>query len=474
VPSRVEGRIRFQDRLYLGKGQPNKGSWYPWPSAARRRYLRDLARMPPVGGREYAPFGWPDGSADRNAGSPLLFLPDYMQEIWLVNFLNQQMYVPTEDMFRETMADWEHPGELATYRLYPGGKVYQVHTLYTGWLEQTTLKPDPKSNPLGLYYRDGGIELWDKVTIQGTLVTKGQSGADVDLRGKNVQLVSHDLPALQVDGLPEVPVRLPLVVANEDIHVYGDAECSLIGILAAWDDFTVWPRLEPTASLSGTAQVDQTATSATDTSCRISNVALSNSAAWFNPPIDSRVVPAGARFTVSTPGNDTEYTVTGRTPINHDQPTTSIEFWPPWGNAVPGPGDVISLMPSAYDLTMLSRIICKEFSLGGRMDWWELAGENVFALHAWWEDRYVEFEDQLGEDDAIDSFPVWLRQNWGVHPQPPVVITPDPTPARYHWRDLGDPSDPYNALYVPGEDDEGGLRWDLVRWTELGDPEEED
>jgi hypothetical protein len=464
VPCRIEGRIRFQERLRLGKGQPNLGESYAWPDEARELYLKHLATKESLDGREYPPFGWPEGAAPET-DVILLYLHPWDSN--LIDFLNDDMRVPTKDLLPWPMAGWHHPGELLSYRLYPGGKVYGARILPTGHFElkRTTLKPDTETNPLGLYYHRGRVDLADKVTIQGTLITRGWDDGDVHVFGKDVQIVPHDLPALDSD--PAAPVRLPGVLVEDDFRIHPGAECSLVGMLGIWDDFEVMPHRQVPGGLSGTAKIEEI-DPVIDTRCSVRDVALHRSAPQFET---TNTVPVGARFTA--PRSDTVYTVIGRTPVDGDQPTESIRFSPSWGTSPPDPGDVITFMPPEHDLTILSRIVCQHFSVGGRMDWWELGGcsHNPYCLADWWEDRYEEFEDQLGEDGEIDSFTKWLAKKWQVDPRPPVLITPDPTPARYHWRDLNDPHCPYDSLYVPGEDDEGGLRWDLVRWTELGNPD---
>jgi hypothetical protein len=40
-----------------------------------------------------------------------------------------------------------------------------------------------------------------------------------------------------------------------------------------------------------------------------------------------------------------------------------------------------------------------------------------------------------------------------------LIIKPDANPVRYHWHN------PQNTIYVADPSD-GGLRWDLLAWTE--------
>jgi len=58
-----------------------------------------------------------------------------------------------------------------SYRLYDRGPVYSATTL-TSSLTNTTLRPS-LTNPLGIFVRAGNLDVYDKVTIQGTLVVTG-------------------------------------------------------------------------------------------------------------------------------------------------------------------------------------------------------------------------------------------------------------------------------------------------------------
>ena len=51
----------------------------------------------------------------------------------------------------------------------------------------------------------------------------------------------------------------------------------------------------------------------------------------------------------------------------------------------------------------------------------------------------------------------------GRDPNPRLTIKPDRTEVRYHWHKPGDP------IFVPHDDDAEdnvGLRWEIVEWTE--------
>ena len=99
--------------------------------------------------------------------------------------------------------DWVNLNSPATYRVYTNGPTYTIPTLPDA-LENTTLGPDPATNPLGIFWRDGNLTIRNNVTIRGSLYCRGT----VSVEGTGVQFTSADLPA--VYGT-QSPVRLPVV-----------------------------------------------------------------------------------------------------------------------------------------------------------------------------------------------------------------------------------------------------------------------
>jgi hypothetical protein len=160
----------------------------------------------------------------------------YLQEPGIELLLDDEMGIPTNDVSQDPVSGWSHPGEVSTYQIYPGGKVYSVPVLAQDH-QNEALEPDPETNPLGIYYRAGSVRLYNNVTIRGTLVTTGDSSnGDVHLYGTNVHLLPHDLPPLEGT---DVPVQLPLVVAEDDFRIHPGAEGSVRGLLTVWDEFEV-------------------------------------------------------------------------------------------------------------------------------------------------------------------------------------------------------------------------------------------
>lgn len=93
--------------------------------------------------------------------------------------------------------------------------------------------------------------------------------------------------------------------------------------------------------LSGAATVNEATPGANDTDADILSPVLNTD--------DTALVPVGARFTVSTANQDTEYTVTARTPTS-SSPTTNIAFTPAWGTPTPANADTLTFLPQRIEV----------------------------------------------------------------------------------------------------------------------------
>jgi hypothetical protein len=122
-----------------------------------------------------------------------------------------------------------HPGAVTSYTLYPGGKTYSV-PLLAGSLQNTTLAPDPLSNPLGIYHSSGSLTLQGNTNITGTIITDASSGSDIQVTGTGVVLKAFNLPSLygssQVYQLPAIIDYAPLRMASgSTVTINGAAMC---------------------------------------------------------------------------------------------------------------------------------------------------------------------------------------------------------------------------------------------------------
>ncbi|MFH1919678.1 MAG: hypothetical protein ABIP48_07345 [Planctomycetota bacterium] len=212
IPCRLEGPIRVQGKLMIATHYPdNNNAWL--------RYLGDLNAMRLDGLPDYRPFNGP------------VDIPFLVQAGVDLSALTGELGVTANNTpVSETAADWALPVNYTDYQLYPGGPIYTVPWVGTT-LENVTLEPDPSTNPLGLYYRDGDITIRNNVTIRGTLFSKH----DVRIEGTNVHFEPVELPALYGS---QTPVRLPAVTCNK-FTVKSTAGGSLTGLAAVFADYSV-------------------------------------------------------------------------------------------------------------------------------------------------------------------------------------------------------------------------------------------
>ena len=173
VPFRVEGRVRMQQGIDLS-------AYYPWLTTPRRNYHLHLEQMRQNGYPDWRPF---DGPVD---------LPISEQDGVVVSLFNA-MNVTTNNVQGHTATGFGYPGEILTYQIYRGGEVYSVEVLGQDHRNVTRI-PDPETNPLGIFFRREKVRVYENVTFQGTLITKGGGGADVEIYGDNVRFLPHDLP----------------------------------------------------------------------------------------------------------------------------------------------------------------------------------------------------------------------------------------------------------------------------------------
>lgn len=207
------------------------------PGSPQARYLRDLEAMRVAGLGDRRPFSGPiDMPTSRTDKSTQALLAD-------------ELNITLNDVAATNSAPLSHPGLVTAYRLYPGGKLYSVTTLS---VENITgpLTPDMETNPLGLFVREGRLQLGQDVAVEGTLITTGGQ-PDLQIAGDNVRISPVQLPSLY--GTTE-PIELPAAIVEDDVLVGPHSGTGIRGLVAAWDEFR-WEEGDSSASCDFTGRL---------------------------------------------------------------------------------------------------------------------------------------------------------------------------------------------------------------------------
>lgn len=213
IPFRFEGPLRFQGSL------TSFSTTYPSPSSCRADFLSDLNAMRLAGYGDYRPFSGP------------LYLPNSATSSTIRNLFTNNLGITVSNMSTTTSTGWSTPSNsMSTYQLYPGGRNYTIPTLATT-VSGTTLGPDPRTNPAGLFYRNGDVTLGSNTSITGTIISSGK----VKFTGNNVAVQAFSLPPLEGSTAAN---QLPAVIATSDITIGDGATATVRGTVATFDTFS--------------------------------------------------------------------------------------------------------------------------------------------------------------------------------------------------------------------------------------------
>jgi hypothetical protein len=212
LPFRVEGPVRLQGALRLGEG-------YAWPSDAREKYFADLRTMHAGSLGDYRPF------------TSTISLPTSQSAGWLLSLLSGSLGLVLNNIPITSPPDLLLPDSLAQYRLYAGGKQYNVPQL-SGTIQNRSLAPDPLANPLGVYFCNSSVTLGSNVTVLGTLV----ASSDVSINASSVQVTPHNLP--NVSGATSA-LRMPALAVKQKFKVEATGGGTVQGVVIARDRFEI-------------------------------------------------------------------------------------------------------------------------------------------------------------------------------------------------------------------------------------------
>ncbi len=100
--------------------------------------------------------------------------------------------------------------------------------------------------------------------------------------------------------------------------------------------------------------------------------------------------------------------------------------------------------------SLAGQLAAEKILVRQRTPWDTLNWEAYYNAYAW-----AYFLNPLY---TSKYFPIWMATT-GRSPLPLLTFAPEPSAAAYHW------ANSYDPIFMPHNDD-GGLRWDLVSWTE--------
>ena len=394
IPYRVQGPVLVQQKLQLALTS-SSSPWYGWSSSARTQYLGDLYKMFTPGSSDFRPFNGP------------ISLPYSSQASGDVSLLNTTMAIPTSNVAQQNIANWMSNTSVTSYQLYPGGTTYSVPSLAQS-LQNTTLAPDPIANPAGIFYRPGALWLYNNVSIQGTVITQGNSSGDLLIYGTNVHLQPFDLPPLQGST---AAVELPVAVLGDNVTIEAGANASIAGLLSVGSYFNMLTDTQTGAS-TWTVPASQNGVALP--------AYLQSQLTTFSVTEINRMILAGC------------VKINGVVALASSKVATGQQV-------------------EACTRIFLGRVFAKNVDVYGRSEWYQGA--------SWWSTAYSLFTSQPQNGSQIKYFPVWMQDTHGLQPEPQYGLWPDPLNPYYHWKN------PQDTIYVPKSSD-GGLRWDLLSWSE--------
>ncbi|MGC3971068.1 MAG: hypothetical protein QM775_28150 [Pirellulales bacterium] len=208
LPFRINGAARFQGSLSAFSNT------YPSPTSARSRYLSDLNAMRTDGYDDLRPFTGP------------LTLPTASTSSTIRGLITGNLGVMINNASGASTTGWSHPGSVNAYQLYPGGKMFTVGTLPAS-VAGSTYQADPRTNPAGLFFRSGDVTLANSANVVGTIITTGK----LIVGGTGISMRPATLPA--IDGTSPL-VRLPAIVASQDVQINSTASASVVGNVATF------------------------------------------------------------------------------------------------------------------------------------------------------------------------------------------------------------------------------------------------
>ena len=182
VPVRISGSASILGPLSLCPDYPtNSGSGI----GANNQYLQDLNLRILTGKPDHRPLPNP------------LSIALSRQDSNTITKLTTRLGLVLLDNTAATTDPLTHPGDVSTYRLYPGAARLTTFRSLRARLATRRTGPNPATNPLGVFRCAGSLDVSNNVTLTGTIITSGAS-PDITVTGTSgVLLQGGNLPASQ-------------------------------------------------------------------------------------------------------------------------------------------------------------------------------------------------------------------------------------------------------------------------------------
>ncbi|MCA9013801.1 MAG: hypothetical protein KDA77_00590 [Planctomycetaceae bacterium] len=444
---RIDGNLWLNDDLILYE-DPN------WNTSVRTAFLQDL-------GNRLVTF--PAGSTDL-ADASVQYPHPFAGRITFYNTPASGIQQDLADLKISWSTTVERPtipapdfSKFSHYQLYAGGPEYQAVPVNSS-LYNVSLKPTP-TNPLGIFYRNGSINVFDNVVIQGTLVAKNK----LFFRGKGIHVTAFNWKGTAGEPLvsdAQLWPRLPTLVAD-NVEFERDTQTTIEGAVVCHGNLdgaggsVSYPNATA-IDLTGTAtatSIEQPYSTVTLREFRVldSLSADGKYAIWLNTTGKGNTGATGTWYPiVGVDSLNQQLTIRGE--IDHAIPT----------------GYQIKLHKQS--LTQVRGPVCAETYNFNRLNEWVLSTSL-------WNDRknLWQFENDLRTLLGVSllGFSEWLADplnyaGWSAYYQlyglslEPTLHIQHLTDQEYRW----EPPlfQPYDDGTVNGE--YTGYRWSLIEWKE--------
>ncbi|MFK7779015.1 MAG: hypothetical protein QM501_13000 [Gimesia sp.] len=445
---RVDGTLWLYDDLNLFNDPA-------WNSSTRSAFVQDL-------GNRFVTF--PSGSSNLSEAS--IHYPHPMAGN--ITFYNTPNSVVQQDL-ADLKVNWSVTPErltipsrddslFSTYQIYTGGPTYHAVSLNSS-LSDVTLKPTAE-NPLGIFYRNGSLTVYNNVIIQGTLVAT----STIYFNGKGIHVTAFNWRGEGGEPLisdAHLWPRIPTLVAD-DITFDRTSQTTIEGAVICYDHLNGAGgsiRYPNTAEiqLTGTATtvaIEQPYSTVTLHETQVLNGLSSdgNYAIWLNTTGTGHTGSTGTWYPIVGVDNQNQQ-LTVRGEINHASPTS------------------YRIKRHKQELTQIRGPICAETIDFNRVNEWVLWGSLWDERKSLWD---VENQIRALSGEPLVGFSEWLESTWNFPDWNTYYqlygMNLEPT---LHVQHLNDQSYRWAPPLFQAYDgeianaDQSGYRWSLMDWREF-------